>query len=313
MSKVQGMPASYSQPDLLDERGTPLYGLDKELSQKRAAKFSPEREKEAKEWIEALIGETFDSDKSFQENLKDGTRLCHLINTIAPGTIAKIQASSMPFRQMENIQLFLTSCERFGVPRFELFQTVDLYESKNLNQVVDCIFALSRTAAKQGWGGPVLGPKLAESRSINWTPEQIAESKKVVSLQYGYAGGANQSGITFGGRREIGGAYLPKPSEQRGAEPEAKPLGSITPSKSDLVELDNAPVPPTRNLKGGGAAPSRPPVEEKPDAAAGDTVSEAVAEYSPVAVAYVGADETAEDPMSPEGADWNQIMAMTAR
>ncbi len=83
---------------------------------------------------------------------------------------------------MENISSFLTSIEKWGVPKFELFMTVDLYENKNIVQVIDCIFAVSRNAAKLGYQGPTLGPKLAESRTINFTPEQLAEAKNVGSL-----------------------------------------------------------------------------------------------------------------------------------
>jgi hypothetical protein len=153
---------------------------------KRAAKFSPEREKQAREWIELLIGERFDESLTFQENLKDGTKLCRLINAIMPGAIPKVQSSNMPFRQMENINHFLTAIEKWGVPKFELFMTVDLYENKNIMQVIDCMFAVSRTAAKLGYQGPILGPKLAESRTINFTPEQLAEAKNVSLVGYNH-------------------------------------------------------------------------------------------------------------------------------
>lgn len=33
-------------------------------------------EKEASEWLELVTGEPLDGNKSFQENLKDGTILC---------------------------------------------------------------------------------------------------------------------------------------------------------------------------------------------------------------------------------------------
>lgn len=37
--------------------------------------------------------------------------------------------------QMENISHFLSFCERFGMKRSDLFQTVDLYEGQNIPQV----------------------------------------------------------------------------------------------------------------------------------------------------------------------------------
>lgn len=41
----------------------------------------------------------------------------------------------MPFIQMENISHFLAGAEKLGVPKHDLFQTVDLYEKKNMTQV----------------------------------------------------------------------------------------------------------------------------------------------------------------------------------
>ena len=38
-------------------------------------------EKEAAEWLESVTGETFDSEKSLQENIKDGTILCKYIQS----------------------------------------------------------------------------------------------------------------------------------------------------------------------------------------------------------------------------------------
>lgn len=63
---------------------------------------------------------------------------------------------------MENINSFLVALEMIGVPKFDQFQTIDLFENKNLGQVVLCISALSRHAQKHGYQGPSLGPKLAD-------------------------------------------------------------------------------------------------------------------------------------------------------
>lgn len=67
---------------------------------------------------------------------------------------------------MENINAFLEALIKLGVPKHETFQTVDLYEGKNVVQVVDCIFAFSRHAVAAGFQGPLLGPKLAEKRVV---------------------------------------------------------------------------------------------------------------------------------------------------
>ena len=49
-----------------------------------------------------------------------------------------------PFKQMELIELFITTAKEFGVPDHESFQTVDLFEDQNLFQVVVCLQSLGR-------------------------------------------------------------------------------------------------------------------------------------------------------------------------
>ncbi len=75
---------------------------------------------------------------------------------------------------MENINQFLEAMTWLGVPKMAQFQTIDLYEAKNMNQVIDAICklscdpwlfeidAFSRHVVAKGWQGPLLGPKLAE-------------------------------------------------------------------------------------------------------------------------------------------------------
>jgi len=51
--------------------------------------------------------------------------------------------------QMENIEIFVNFCEAYGVPRTSLFQTVDLFEGRNMAQVLSCIQQLgSEVTAK---------------------------------------------------------------------------------------------------------------------------------------------------------------------
>lgn len=56
----------------------------------------------------------------------------------------------MPFKQMENIATFLHAISKLPSFRsFDLFSTVDLYEGKNLAQVVRCILACKRFADRE--------------------------------------------------------------------------------------------------------------------------------------------------------------------
>jgi hypothetical protein len=92
---------------------------------------------------------------------------------------------------MENINNFLRGAEKAGVPKNDLFQTVDLYENKNPLQVLDTIFAFSRHIAKlpQCSHFPALGPRLADKRTVDFSDEQLNAGKNMptqqtVSLRY---------------------------------------------------------------------------------------------------------------------------------
>ena len=80
-----------------------------------------------------------------------------LINKLRPGSVKKINTMNAPFKQRENIELFLKGCEGYGLVPQDLFQVNDLYEQKNLYMVVDNLHALGGLAQKQGFTGPMLG------------------------------------------------------------------------------------------------------------------------------------------------------------
>ncbi len=87
-----------------------------------AAKRDPNLDREAQEWIEALIGEKFPSG-SYEDALKDGVILCkyvfisnhtqlyllkmnRLMNKLQPNAIPKFATSGGAFKLRENISLF---------------------------------------------------------------------------------------------------------------------------------------------------------------------------------------------------------------
>lgn len=70
------------------------------------------------------------------------------IQKLSPGSVAKINASGGQFKDMENINHFQTACKSFGVPDVDVFQTVDLYEKRNIPAVTQCIMALGRTVSE---------------------------------------------------------------------------------------------------------------------------------------------------------------------
>eukprot|EP01119_Soliformovum_irregulare_P013730 TRINITY_DN3684_c0_g1_i1.p2 TRINITY_DN3684_c0_g1~~TRINITY_DN3684_c0_g1_i1.p2 ORF type:complete len:130 (-),score=44.36 TRINITY_DN3684_c0_g1_i1:99-488(-) len=124
----------------------PVYGLDAELKAKRDASYDPQLENEAKTFISANSGVQIND---FHEDLKSGVALCKMFNKFYPGKISKINTGKMPFIQMENIGNYLDACKAAGIPVTDLFQTVDLFEAKNLNQVVLHILTFKRFVEKK--------------------------------------------------------------------------------------------------------------------------------------------------------------------
>ena len=103
-----------------------------------------------------MIQEQFDTTGSmdnFKEQLKDGSKLCKLINTLMPDKIRKINSGILAFKLMENIEMFTKASKDYGLNDAETFQTVDLWDGENLHQVCVCIHALGRKALKNGAKG----------------------------------------------------------------------------------------------------------------------------------------------------------------
>jgi len=121
-------------------------------------------------WIHELLGVELDP-TNLQPALKSGKVLCELVNRISPKAVKKINSSEMPFAQRENIQSFSDAVRTLGVKDINNFAADDLYEAKNMKQVVICILALG----KQAWfvsdyNGPCIGRPDISQISIETKP-----------------------------------------------------------------------------------------------------------------------------------------------
>jgi transgelin len=90
------------------------------------------------------LGAKFPPNETYEDALKDGIILCKLMNKIKPGSIKKINTSGASFKMMENINMFGTAIKSYGVADLDVFQTVDLWEQKDISQVTMTLFALGR-------------------------------------------------------------------------------------------------------------------------------------------------------------------------
>eukprot|EP00339_Tiarina_fusa_P001689 CAMPEP_0116999016 /NCGR_PEP_ID=MMETSP0472-20121206/1886_1 /TAXON_ID=693140 ORGANISM="Tiarina fusus, Strain LIS" /NCGR_SAMPLE_ID=MMETSP0472 /ASSEMBLY_ACC=CAM_ASM_000603 /LENGTH=550 /DNA_ID=CAMNT_0004698343 /DNA_START=38 /DNA_END=1686 /DNA_ORIENTATION=+ len=108
--------------------------LNASLAEKMAGKFDTNLERNLMQWISATLEdpELAGNSEPLQEILKDGTVLCRLMNKFIPGVIKRVNVSKLPFKQMENISNYVNICEKIGLSESERFQTLDLFEAKDI-------------------------------------------------------------------------------------------------------------------------------------------------------------------------------------
>jgi len=189
------------------------FGMTAELARKREQKFDPSVANGCFEWMKLVLQDGGFSDDAKTLNhvakasdvvtpLKNGKVLCNLINVIKPGSVKKINESKMAFKQMENINNFLSACQALGCKQLDMFQTVDLYEGTNPSQVINGIVALGRKAQLH-YDGPVLGPAESTENKREFSEEQLRAGEGIIGLQAGSNKGASQAGQNFGKTRAI--------------------------------------------------------------------------------------------------------------
>ncbi|XP_058239577.1 transgelin-2 [Hemibagrus wyckioides] len=192
----------------------PSYGLSREVQSKIDKKYDPELEERLVDWIMAQcgpsVGKPQPGKQGFQTWLKDGCVLCELINSLYKDSkpVKRIQSSSMAFKQMELISQFLAAAEKYGVTKSDMFQTVDLWEGKDLAAVQMTLMSLGSLAVTKGdgcyQGDPNWFHRKAQENKREFSEEQLKEGQSVIGLQMGSNRGASQAGMTgYGLPRQI--------------------------------------------------------------------------------------------------------------
>eukprot|EP01086_Lenisia_limosa_P015825 TRINITY_DN531_c0_g1_i2.p1 TRINITY_DN531_c0_g1~~TRINITY_DN531_c0_g1_i2.p1 ORF type:complete len:246 (-),score=82.91 TRINITY_DN531_c0_g1_i2:183-920(-) len=102
--------------------------------------------KEVAAWFGGVVGEKYNwlTESHMQEDIKDGMKLCELLNKLKPGTVSKIAKGKMPFMCMERIASFIAGARSLGVPDHYNFMTVDLWDGNNMPQVLLCLSTIKR-------------------------------------------------------------------------------------------------------------------------------------------------------------------------
>ncbi|XP_020340902.1 transgelin-2-like isoform X2 [Oncorhynchus kisutch] len=188
----------------------PSYGLSREVQSKIDKKYDQDLEERLTEWIIAQcgagVGQPEAGKTGWQNWLKDGCVLCELINSLSSGNkpIRKIQSSGMAFKQMEQISQFLNAAEKYGITKTDMFQTVDLWEGKDLAAVQRTLMTLGSLAVTRDDGTYSGDPNWFHKKSVEnkreFSEDQLNEGRSVIGLQMGTNKGASQAGMTGYGR-----------------------------------------------------------------------------------------------------------------
>ncbi|NP_001096584.1 transgelin-3a [Danio rerio] len=193
----------------------PSYGLSREVQEKIDQKYDAELESRLVDWILIQCGDDLQrpepGKQNFQKWLMSGTILCRLINSLYPSgeePIKKITESKMVFKQMEKISQFLQFAEEYGVNRGDIFQTVDLWEGKDMAAVQRTLMALGSEALTKDdghyRGDPDWFHRKTKGHKREFSEEQLRQGRVVIGMQMGSNRGASQSGMVgYGTPRQI--------------------------------------------------------------------------------------------------------------
>ena len=69
--------------------------------------------------------------------------LFRLINKLQPGSVKKVNESSLNWPQLENIGNFIKAIQAYGMKPHDIFEANDLFENGNMTQVQTTLVALA--------------------------------------------------------------------------------------------------------------------------------------------------------------------------
>lgn len=107
---------------------------------------------QAREWVCAVIGEQYDISE-FKEELPKAVLLAKVVQKLDSAFVKRIHTGPVKeYKHVDNIMLFLNWLKKIKLRRHFFFETVDLYESKNIPKVIYCIHGLASFLNRRGMG-----------------------------------------------------------------------------------------------------------------------------------------------------------------
>ncbi|ELW62100.1 Calponin-3 [Tupaia chinensis] len=167
----------------------PSYGLSAEVKNNIASKYDHQAEEDLRNWREEVTGMSIGT--NFQLGLKDGIILCELINKPQPGSVKKVNESSLNWPPMENIGNFIKTIQAYGMKSHDIFEANDLFQNGNMTQVQTTLVALAGMTA-YGTRRHLYDPKMQNDKLFDQT---------TIRLQMDTNKGASQAGMLVPGTR----------------------------------------------------------------------------------------------------------------
>uniref|UniRef100_A0A673H723 Ras GTPase-activating-like protein IQGAP1 n=1 Tax=Sinocyclocheilus rhinocerous TaxID=307959 RepID=A0A673H723_9TELE len=139
---------------------------------------------EAKQWIEACLGEQLPPTTELENGLRNGVYLGKLAKFFAPQLVSekkiydrdqsRYKHSGLHFRHTDNTVQWLRAMESVGLPKIFYPETTDVYDRKNMPKVIYCIHALSLYLFKLG-----IAPQIQDLLGkVDFTEEEISNMRK---------------------------------------------------------------------------------------------------------------------------------------
>uniref|UniRef100_A0A673NPL1 Ras GTPase-activating-like protein IQGAP1 n=1 Tax=Sinocyclocheilus rhinocerous TaxID=307959 RepID=A0A673NPL1_9TELE len=139
---------------------------------------------EAKQWMEACLGEQLPPTTELEHGLRNGVYLGKLAKFFAPQLVSekkiydrdqsRYKHSGLHFRHTDNTVQWLRAMESVGLPKIFYPETTDVYDRKNMPKVIYCIHALSLYLYKLG-----IAPQIQDLLGkVDFTEEEISNMRK---------------------------------------------------------------------------------------------------------------------------------------
>lgn len=148
---------------------------------------------EAKIWINQIIAKTElpplpDSPFELVSNnlLKNGVYLATIVRVLEPSKNVEVHPANckFPYLLVENIELFLHFCYKLRIPDYFKFESVDLFEGKNLSNVIETIHCLAFHLSKSK-NYPKIPPMINLSGSLKFSSQDFLNIKRKMSSMGG--------------------------------------------------------------------------------------------------------------------------------